>query len=119
MLITRGRGYLLQVEPGELDLDRFREPVEQGRQALASGDPDEAAATLRTALAIWRGPPVADFSYEAFAQAPIAQLDELHLAALEERVEADLPWGATRSSWPNWRRWSSGTRCASGSEASC
>jgi YVTN family beta-propeller protein len=93
VLVTRGHGYLLRVEPGELDLDRFRELVERGRHVLAGGGADEAATTLRTALAMWRGPPLADFSYEAFAQAPIAQLEELRLSALEERIEADLAIG--------------------------
>ena len=93
VLVTRGHGYLLRVEPGELDLDCFREVVEEGRQALAAGDPREAARVLRLGLALWRGPPLADFTYEAFAQAAIAQLEELHLEAVEERVEADLALG--------------------------
>jgi DNA-binding SARP family transcriptional activator len=84
---------LLCVERGELDVDRFRDLVEEGRQALAVGDAEKAARTLRAALALWRGPPLADFTYEAFAQAAIAQLDELQLGAIEERVEADLALG--------------------------
>ena len=93
VLVTRGHGYLLRVEPGELDLDCFRGVVEEGRQALAAGDPREAARVLRLGLALWRGPPLADFTYEAFAQGAIAQLEELHLGAVEERVEADLALG--------------------------
>jgi YVTN family beta-propeller protein len=93
VLLTRGHGYLLRVAPGELDLDRFQAVVEAGRQALAVGDPQRAAETLRAGLALWRGPPLADFAYEAFAQAPIAQLEELRLAAVEDRVEADLALG--------------------------
>jgi WD40 repeat protein/DNA-binding SARP family transcriptional activator len=92
-LVTRGRGYLLRVAPGELDLDRFAILVEQGRQALAAGDPERAAEMLRASLALWRGSPLADFTYEAFAQAPIARLEELRLGAIEERVEADLALG--------------------------
>jgi len=95
-LITRGHGYLLRVEPGELDLDRFRELVERGREALAAGKPEQAARILRDGLALWRGPPLADFTYEGFAQAAIAQLEELQLAAVEERVEADLALGRHR-----------------------
>src|SRR4030081_3361247 len=68
VLVTRGHGYLLRVAPGELDLDRFTSLVEQGRQALAAGDHGEAARSLRAALGLWRGPPVADFTHEAFAQ---------------------------------------------------
>ena len=92
-LVTLGRGYVLRVEPGELDVDRFRELVEQGRRALAASDPENAAETLRTGLKLWRGPPLADFTYDEFAQAPIARLEELRLGAIEERVEADLALG--------------------------
>jgi YVTN family beta-propeller protein len=96
LLVTRGRGYLLRVEPDELDLDRFRGLLEQGREALAAGDPERAARILRAGLALWRGPPLADFAYEPFAQSAIAQLEELRLGALEERVEADLALGRER-----------------------
>jgi YVTN family beta-propeller protein len=93
VLVTQGHGYVLRVEPGELDLDRFRALIEEGRQALAAAEPERAAAILRTGLALWRGPPLADFTYEPFAQGVIAQLEELHLSAVEERVEADLALG--------------------------
>jgi peptide/nickel transport system substrate-binding protein len=93
VLVTRGRGYLLRVAPGELDLDRFQGMVEEGRQALARGDARRAAEMLRAGLAMWRGPPLADFTFDAFAQAPIAQLEELRLGAVEDRVEADLALG--------------------------
>ena len=93
VLITRGRGYSVCVAPGELDLDRFRGLVEDGRRALAAGDPEGAAGILQRALALWRGPPLSDFTYDAFAQAAIVQLEELQLDALEERVEADLALG--------------------------
>ena len=92
-LVTRGRGYLLRVAAGELDVERFGGLVEEGRRALATGAPEAAARILREGLALWRGPPLADFAYEAFAQAPIAQLEELRLGAIEERVEADLALG--------------------------
>ena len=96
VLVTRSRGYVLEVAPGELDLERFGELAERGRNALAAGNPDEAATVLREALGIWRGPPLADFAYEPFAQAVIARLEELHLAAVEDRVEADLALGRAR-----------------------
>jgi len=96
VLLTRGRGYLLEVAPGELDLERFRDLAERGRDALAAGRPGEAATVLREALGIWRGPPLAEFAYEPFAQAVIAQLEELHLAAVEDRVQADLALGRAR-----------------------
>ncbi len=93
ILLTRGHGYLLRVEPGQLDRDRFRGLLEDGRAALAADDPDKAAETLRYALALWRGPPLAEFAYDSFAQEEIGRLEELHLAALEERIEADLAVG--------------------------
>ncbi len=96
VLLTRGHGYVLEVLPGELDLDRFAEAAERGRDALATGRSADAARLLREALALWRGPPLAEFSYEGFAQNAIAQLEELHLAAVEERVEADLVLGEAR-----------------------
>jgi YVTN family beta-propeller protein len=96
VLITRGHGYLLRVARGELDLDRFRASVEEGRGALAAGDAGRAAAILRAGLALWRGPPLAEFAYQAFAQTAIAELEDLHLSALEERVEADLALGRQR-----------------------
>src|SRR4249920_3228656 len=92
-LETRGHGYLLKVEPGQVDADRFQVMLEEARRARAEGKPEEAAEELRRALALWRGPALADFAYEPFAQAEIARLDELQLTALEERIEADLALG--------------------------
>jgi YVTN family beta-propeller protein len=96
VLTTHGHGYVLRVERGELDLDRFRAAVEEGRDALAAGDAGKATAVLRDGLALWRGPALADFAYEAFAQSAIAQLEDLRLSALEERVDADLALGRQR-----------------------
>jgi DNA-binding SARP family transcriptional activator/ABC-type branched-subunit amino acid transport system substrate-binding protein/streptogramin lyase len=92
-LQTRGHGYLLKVEPGQVDADRFQGMLEEARRTRAEGKPDEAAEELRRALALWRGPALADFAYEPFAQAEIARLDELQLTALEERLDADLALG--------------------------
>jgi YVTN family beta-propeller protein len=96
VLWTRGRGYVMAVAPGELDLARFRELAERGRDALAAGRPEQAGIVLREALSLWRGPPLAEFAYRPFAQAAIAQLEELHLAAVEDRVQADLTLGCAR-----------------------
>jgi DNA-binding SARP family transcriptional activator len=96
VLMTRGHGYVLEVAPGELDLDRFAEAAERGRDALATGRPEDAARLLRDALSLWRGAPLAEFTYQRFAQTAIAQLEELHLGAVEERVEADLAVGHAR-----------------------
>jgi DNA-binding SARP family transcriptional activator/ABC-type branched-subunit amino acid transport system substrate-binding protein/streptogramin lyase len=92
-LQTRGHGYVLTVEPGEVDADRFQAMLEEARRARAEGKPEEAAEELRRALALWRGPALADFAYDSFAQPEIARLDELQLTALEERIEADLALG--------------------------
>ena len=96
VLLTQGHGYVLRVAPDEVDLERFGEMAERGRDALAAGRPEEASAVLREALGIWRGAPLAEFAYEPFAQSSIAQFEELHLAAVEDRVEADLALGRAR-----------------------
>jgi YVTN family beta-propeller protein len=92
-LRTRERGYLLSVDPEQLDLVRFERLAAEGREALAAGDAERAEKLLRTALALWRGPPLQDFASEPFAQTEIARLEELRLIALEERIEADLALG--------------------------
>jgi DNA-binding SARP family transcriptional activator len=90
VLETKPPGYRVRVRPSELDLDRFRVLLESAR----GSEPAERAEKLRHALALWRGPALADFAFEAFAQPHIAHLEELRLATLEERVEAELATGA-------------------------
>ncbi len=92
-LETRGHGYVLRIEPGQLDAERFQRLLEEGRRALARRDAESAARKINEALALWRGPALADFAYESFAQAEIARLEELRLCALEERIEANLALG--------------------------
>ena len=92
-LQTRTPGYSIAVAAGELDLDRFRRLVDQADCALRDGQPSTSADTLHEALSLWRGPALADLSYEAFARAAIADLEEQRLAALERRIEADLALG--------------------------
>jgi DNA-binding SARP family transcriptional activator/streptogramin lyase len=92
-LETHGRGYLLALEPEQLDLGRFERLLGDGRELLASGEADRAANVLRAALGLWRGPPLSDVAFEPFAQGEVARLEELRLAALEERIEADLALG--------------------------
>ncbi len=87
---TRAPGYLLHVETGALDLDRFDQLVERGRDALARGDVRAAASRLREALALWRGPALADVLYEPFATLEAQRLEQGYLSALEDRIEADL-----------------------------
>src|SRR5262245_31356899 len=88
-LETTPAGYLLRVANGELDLDRFTRLLEEADGA----EPAVAAERLREALALWRGAPLADFAYAGFAQQAIARLEELRLAAIERRIEADLALG--------------------------
>jgi DNA-binding SARP family transcriptional activator len=90
VLATRSPGYLVRVEPDALDLRRFERLVEEGRSLLGRGLAAEASERLQDALSLWRGPALADFTYESFAQAAIARLGEIRLVALELRIEADL-----------------------------
>src|SRR6266511_4967840 len=93
VLLTRPHGYSLRVAPGELDLHRFDALLNEGRAALAAGQADVAARTLREALALWRGTPLAELAYASFARGEVARLQELRLSTLEERIEADLAAG--------------------------
>jgi DNA-binding SARP family transcriptional activator len=93
VLVTQANGYLLRLGSEDLDVQRFERSVSAGEHALAAGEPDRAARLLREGLALWRGPPLADFTYEPFAQQEIARLDELRLVALEQRMDADLALG--------------------------
>ncbi len=92
-LETVSHAYLLALEPEELDLSRFEDQLAAGRELLAADEPEQAADTLRAALALWRGAALSDFASEPFAQVEIARLEELRLSALEERVDADLALG--------------------------
>ena len=89
-LRTVSGGYLLSIARGELDVDLFEDRVRDGRRALTDGDAAQASGLLGEALALWRGPPFAEVSFEDFAQADIRRLEELRLAALEARIDADL-----------------------------
>src|SRR5262249_39382877 len=92
-LVARAPGYLLRVEPGELDLERFERMALEGREALAAGDPTAAADSLDAALKLWDGRPLADLEFEQFTRVDVERLEELRLAALEERIDADLALG--------------------------
>jgi WD40 repeat protein/DNA-binding SARP family transcriptional activator len=92
-LIARPPGYLLRVEPGELDLDVFERLVAMGRRLLAEGDPAGATDAMREGLSLWRGRPLADLEFEPFARIEVERLEELRLVALEERIEVELMLG--------------------------
>jgi DNA-binding SARP family transcriptional activator/predicted ATPase len=93
-LITTGRGYMLRLFPAEVDAAQFEQLIFEGRDALAAGVAAEAVQLLDQAMTLWHGPPLTDFRYEPFAQAEIARLEELRLACLEERNEANLALGS-------------------------
>jgi DNA-binding SARP family transcriptional activator/basic membrane lipoprotein Med (substrate-binding protein (PBP1-ABC) superfamily) len=92
-IVRSDYGYRLQLGRDELDLRRFEQLLAHGRELLQQGDAARARETLRNALGLWQGPPLADFRYEPFAAAEIRRLEELRVAALEERLEADLALG--------------------------
>src|SRR4051794_34154118 len=105
-IVTRGRGYELQIDRELIDVLRFERLVGEATRGV-SGD------AARQALALFRGEPLADIAEEPFAGAEIRRLEELHLVAAELAIDADLAAGATRRSSPR----STGswpiTRCAS------
>jgi DNA-binding SARP family transcriptional activator len=90
---TRPPGYLMHVREPELDLLQFEALAGQAERARAGGDAASAARLLREALDLWRGRPLADLGYEPFELAAVERLEELRLAAVEERVEAELALG--------------------------
>ena len=90
MIETRPPGYILRLSPEQLDLNRFERKSEEAGRALGRGDAEAAADLLRAALWLWRGAPLADFAHASFAQTSIERLEEIRLAALEQRIEADL-----------------------------
>ncbi len=89
-LETRGPGYMLHVGSGELDLHEFERLLASAR----AEEPAARAATLREALSLWRGEPLADFEYDSFVEQEAARLGELRRLALESRIEAELELGS-------------------------
>jgi WD40 repeat protein/DNA-binding SARP family transcriptional activator len=92
-VVAQPPGYLLRVEPGELDLEEFEGLFAEGREALAGGRPTAAARALEAAEALWSGPALADLEPEGFAGVEAERLEELRLAAVEQRIDADLALG--------------------------
>lgn len=92
LLVTRAPGYALQVAPRDVDLHRAEGVLAQARAAHDGGDPTAAADALHGALALWRGPALAEFE-EPFAAAEAARVEELRLCLTEERIDADLALG--------------------------
>jgi len=92
-IVFRAPGYVLTMPPERIDARRFERLLSEAEARAATGDAAGAAGSLREALALWRGAPLADFTYEEFAQPEIARLEELRLRAVEERIDADLACG--------------------------
>ena len=92
-VIARAPGYVLRVEPGELDLERFEELLAQGHHASEAGEFEQASRALREAESLWRGRPLADLEFEPFARIEVERLEELRLLAAEERIDAELALG--------------------------
>ena len=111
LLVTRKPGYLLDVDPKDLDARRFERLVDQARQT-AGTDQVRASSLLGEALELWRGPALAEFAFEDFAQ-EVARLGEARMRAVEMKMDAVMA-----SWWESSRRSSPATRCASGCAAS-
>jgi DNA-binding SARP family transcriptional activator len=88
-LSTHPGGYVLHVEPDELDVSRF----ERLAGEAATRGPEAAARKLTEALGLWRGAALADLAYEGFAQAEITRLEEMRLGLVEQRIDAHLALG--------------------------
>ena len=93
-------GYRLAVRPDDVDAVLFERLATAGRRALTDGDPDRAASTLREALALWRGPALADSDGQPWATTAATRLEERRLTATEDRIEAELALGASAAVLP-------------------
>jgi ABC-type transport system substrate-binding protein/DNA-binding SARP family transcriptional activator/streptogramin lyase len=92
-IVSRAPGYLLRVESGELDLERFESLLSQSRAASEAHDHARTAELLAEAESLWRGRPLADLEFEPFARIEVDRLEELRLVAAEERIDSELALG--------------------------
>jgi DNA-binding SARP family transcriptional activator len=95
-LVTRQPGYVLRVAPEQLDLARFEALHASGRRALEAGDFAQAAALQRQAIGLWRGPLLSDTPHGPALEAAAVRLEEAGVAALDQRIRADLELGRHR-----------------------
>lgn len=93
ILVTQSPGYVLRIPPEALDVSRFQSLAADGRRHLEAGDPASARDRLDQALSLWRGAALADFAFEPFAHAEAGRLEEMRLAAREDRLQAQLDLG--------------------------
>ena len=101
---SQPHGYRLRAEGSDIDLGRFESLLSEASRALAVGDPQAAADALAVALALWRGPALADLATTNTARADRARLDELRAVALERRIDAELACGRHLELVPDLRR---------------
>jgi DNA-binding SARP family transcriptional activator len=92
-IATASGGYRLQVEPDAIDANRAQLLMARAREQVVQGEPESAAEDLREALSMWRGPTLAGLQLESRGRDEVAQLDELRLAALMDRIDCDLALG--------------------------
>ncbi len=92
-IVTRSPGYVIRVDPGELDVARFEVLLDGARTAARGGSWEAAADQARAALALWRGEPLADVESDALALREVPRLAELRLQATELRIGAELRLG--------------------------
>jgi DNA-binding SARP family transcriptional activator len=104
LLVTRAPGYLLRLAPGDTDAQVFEDLVRTGRRAYAAGDPEQAAAQLAEALALWHGSPLADVPATTLVETEAERLADLRLDAAELRVTAELACGSHAQVIPELRR---------------
>ena len=105
VVVSQSPGYMIEVDPDDLDVSRFEALAARGRASLADGRFQEALEALDDALELWRGPAYGDFGFEPFAQEEIARLKELRLNAIEDKIEAELALGRHRMLIGELRRW--------------
>jgi predicted ATPase/DNA-binding SARP family transcriptional activator len=96
VLVTQGRGYALKVDPGQVDAAQFESLCREAR-AVVGRDPQRASELFSKALELWRGDPLFDFSDYWFARTERVRLNELRLAAMEDRISADIASGRAAS----------------------
>jgi DNA-binding SARP family transcriptional activator/class 3 adenylate cyclase len=93
LITTRPPGYVVELAPDQLDLNRFERLIIESDEAMAGSEPARAGELLGDALSLWRGPPLAEFGSAPFARLARERLEEMRLSAVERRIEVDLALG--------------------------
>lgn len=96
VILTREPGYVIAIEPQQLDVARFERLRANASEAMARGDARTAATELEKALALWRGKALADLVNEPFASEAARRLEDMRVTAIEERIDAELALGRDR-----------------------